>query len=60
MKDERFYPCNEREARILRTLTGDDLARYKELRNTGSYVMEALLRVDPKMHETEVSHAANS
>tara|TARA_B100000614_G_scaffold262909_1_gene300703 strand:+ start:183139 stop:183288 length:150 start_codon:yes stop_codon:yes gene_type:complete len=41
-EDDRFFPCNEREAEILRTLKGDDLERYKELRHGGATVTEAL------------------
>lgn len=39
--DDRFFPCNQREARILEELTGADLERYKMLRHAGATVSEA-------------------
>lgn len=53
MKDDRFFPCNEREARILRTLTGEKLEQYKKLRNEGKFLMEALRLTDSELHQIE-------
>lgn len=53
MKDDRFYPCNEREARILRTLTGDKLEQYKQLRHDGKFLMEALRLTDFELYQIE-------
>lgn len=50
--EETFYPCNDREAAILTSLTGDGLAEYKRLRHAGATVTEAIDAVDP--HEAEI------
>ncbi len=46
MADDRFFPCNDREAKILAELEEPSLTLYKAFRNDGATVTEALEKIE--------------
>lgn len=52
MQDDRFFPANNRESEILRTLSGEKLEQYKRLRYDGKTVMQAIEATDAYLFAT--------